>query len=472
MNITQLKQLIREGESQHVEFKKSTAQIKAAFTTVCAFLNDTGGIVVFGAKDNGELIGQQIADKTKLEIAHEIKKIEPNAHITVHYIPIENNRHMIVLEVPQGKHIPYVYEARPYERTQSSTAPMTQHRYEQLIVQRAYLNHNWVEFHTNEYSIDHLDHDEIKNTVAEGIQHNRISPETINYSIEQILINFNLIQNNALTNAAVVLFCKSTKKIFSRCEFKMARFRGLDKIDGFIDNQMETGNTFQLIQLAHHFANRHLPIAGFFEPGKLARIDQPAVPQLALREALINAFCHRNYNERSASPHLAIYDDRLEIWNPGALPPGITLEQLKKPHHSFPRNELIANVFYKRGWIEKWGTGTTRMVEFCKKNNTPEPTFSEEFHGFSVVFSFKEAMNSGITINSSTAIHQLTSRQQEILNLLNKSEAMSANNIIDKLEMPPAPRTLRDDLMCLKKNGLIDSKGHAKKTIWFKIKPT
>ena len=199
---------------------------------------------------------------------------------------------------------------------------------------------------------------------------------------------------------------------------------------------------------------------------------QPAVPQLALREALINAFCHRNYNERSASPHLAIYDDRLEIWNPGALPPGITLEQLKKPHHSFPRNELIANVFYKRGWIEKWGTGTTRMVEFCKKNNTPEPTFSEEFHGFSVVFSFKEAMNSGITINSSTAIHQLTSRQQEILNLLNKSEAMSANNIIDKLEMPPAPRTLRDDLMCLKKNGLIDSKGHAKKTIWFKIKPT
>ncbi len=470
MNITQLKQLVREGESQHVEFKRSTAQIKAAFTTVCAFLNDTGGIVVFGAKDDGELIGQQVADKTKLEIAHEIKKIEPNTQITVHYIPIENNRHIIVLEVPQGKHIPYVFEARPYERTQSSTAPMTQHRYEQLIVQRAYLNHNWVEFHTNKYSIDHLNQDEIRNTVAEGIQHNRISPETLNYSIEQILINFNLIQNDSLTNAAVVLFCKSTKKIFSRCEFKMARFRGLDKIDGFIDNQMDTGNIFQLIQLAHHFANRHLPIASFFEPGKLARIDQPAVPQLALREALINAFCHRNYNESSASPHLAIYDDRLEIWNPGALPPGITLKQLKKPHHSFPRNELIANVFYKRGWIEKWGTGTTRMVEFCKKNNTPEPTFSEEFHGFSVVFSFKEPMHSAIQIQKRSSKDLLNFRQQEILEILGKTENMAASAIKQQLKEPPSDRTLRYELANLKEKGIIGSSGSTKTTVWFIVK--
>ena len=386
MNITQLKQLVREGESQHVEFKRSTAQIKAAFTTVCAFLNDTGGIVVFGAKDDGELIGQQVADKTKLEIAHEIKKIEPNTQITVHYIPIENNRHIIVLEVPQGKHIPYVFEARPYERTQSSTAPMTQHRYEQLIVQRAYLNHNWVEFHTNKYSIDHLNQDEIRNTVAEGIQHNRISPETLNYSIEQILINFNLIQNDSLTNAAVVLFCKSTKKIFSRCEFKMARFRGLDKIDGFIDNQMDTGNIFQLIQLAHHFANRHLPIASFFEPGKLARIDQPAVPQLALREALINAFCHRNYNESSASPHLAIYDDRLEIWNPGALPPGITLKQLKNHITLFHEMNSSRMCFTKEVGLKNGELAPLAWLSFAKKTIHRNQHFQKSFMAFLLYF--------------------------------------------------------------------------------------
>ena len=121
MNITQLKQRIHNGESHQVEFKRSTTQIKAAFTTVCAFLNCDGGIVVFGAKDNGELIGQQVADKTRLDLANEIKKIEPNVQISVHYIPVENGQQVIVLEVPQGKHAPYVYDARPYERVQSST---------------------------------------------------------------------------------------------------------------------------------------------------------------------------------------------------------------------------------------------------------------------------------------------------------------------------------------------------------------
>ena len=472
MNITQLKQLVRDGESQHVEFKKSTAQIKPAFNTVCAFLNGTGGIIIFGAKDNGEFIGQQVTDKTKLEIAHEIKKIEPNEQITVNYLPVTDNLQVIVLEVPQGKHIPYAYNARPYERTESSTSLMTQHRYEQLIVQRAYLNHNWVEFLTNEYNIDDLDYDEIRNTVAEGIKYNRISPETTNYSIEQILTNFDLIQNNVLTNAAVVLFCKKTKKIFSRCEIKMARFRGADKLGGFIDNQWEQGNAFHLIQLAHHFANRHLPIASFFEPGKLERIDQPAVPQLALREALINAFCHRNYNERSASPHLAIYDDRLEIWNPGSLPSGITLEQLKKPHHSFQRNELIANVFYKRGWIEKWGTGTTRMVEYCKSNTTPEPEFSEEFYGFSVVFPFKDVMHTTpvTTPFHSTVQDQLSQRQKEIVSILETGGTMSLKEIFNKLDNPPAERTFREDMTTLKRLKIINSSGLSRATKWQLIK--
>lgn len=95
--------------------------------------------------------------------------------------------------------------------------------------------------------------------------------------------------------------------------------------------------------------------------------------------------------------------------------------------------------------------------------------FSESSGGFSVIFPFKESMNSGVAINLPLAV-QLTPRQEEILNLLRNTEAMSANAILEKLEIPPAPRTLRDDLIYLKKNGLIDSRGHAKRTIWFKMK--
>ncbi|HAT9314953.1 TPA: transcriptional regulator [Legionella pneumophila subsp. pneumophila] len=470
MNIDQVKQIVSQGESECLEFKSSSTQLKAALETVCAFLNLKGGRVILGVKDNGTLIGQNVSDHTKQEIAKEIRKIEPNAPIDIHYIPLNNEQQIIILEVPEGKHIPYTYDGRPFERITSTTSRMTQHHYEQLIIKRNYLNHFWEKCLTDEYTIDDLDHQEIKKTVEDGIRKNRISSEAVHDSIEQTLKNFKLIVGDRLTHAAVALYTKDPEKIFARCEIKMARFRGRGKLEGFLDNQMERGNAFQLVALASHFALRHLPIASYFEPGKLQRIDQPAVPQLAFREALINAFCHRDYNIYSATPSLAIYDDRLEIWSPGGLLPEVKLDQLKKPHSSFQRNDLIANVFYKRGWIEKWGTGTTRMLDYCRENNTPEPEFSEYSSGFSVVFPFKEPMNTGITIKSPPQKIELTQRQEEVLRLLSNHVSMSANEILQNLNDPPAPRTLRDDLMYLKQSGLIYSEGHAKKTIWFIVK--
>ena len=127
-------------------------------------------------------------------------------------------------------------------------------------------------------------------------------------------------------------------------------------------------------------------------------------------------------------------------------------------------------MFYKRGWIEKWGTGTTRMVEFCKTNNTPEPTFSEEFHGFSVVFSFKEPMNSAIQIQKRSSKDQLSFRQQEILEILDKTENMAASAIKQQLKASPSDRTLRYELAKLKEKGIIGSSGSTKTTVWFIVK--
>jgi ATP-dependent DNA helicase RecG len=464
MNIDQLRQLANKGESDHLEFKISTSQLKSAFETVCAFLNLKGGFILFGVKNNGELIGQNVSDNTKQELANEFRKIEPNVFIDIHYLHLNNEKQIIVLEVPEGKHVPYTYDGRSFERTTSTTSRMTQHRLEQMI-KRNYLNHDWEEHLTDEFIIDDLDHQEIISTIKEGINKNRISPEAIGYSIEQILDNFKLIKDGRLTNAAVVLFAKNPQKIFSRCEIKMARFRGRTKVEGFIDNQWEKGNAFQLITLAHHFANRHLPIAGYFVPGKLQRIDEPAVPQLALREALINAFCHKDYNVRSTTS-LAIYDDRLELWSPGGLLPEIKIEQLKGPHNSYPRNELIADVFYKRGWIEKWGTGTTRMIEYCRANNTPEPEFNDSSNGFSVTFSFKEAMNTGV---SSEPTIDLTLRQMEIVAVLKNAEELSLKEIKEQLPVSLAESTIRENLNHLKTKGIVTTRGQARLTKWLLI---
>src|SRR3990167_2284671 len=326
---------------------------------------------------------------------------------------------------------------------------MTQHRYEQLMVHRGQLNHSWEKQPANGYDINDLDHEEIRRTIKEGVDKNRIGVEVLNYDISHILTKLKLLQNGYLINAAVVLYAKNISPNYSNCMIRMARFRGTDKLGDFIDNQRVSGNAFRLSAAAHDFTERHLPIASYFEPNKMQRIDQPAIPALALREALINAISHRDYATGSTTISLAIFDDRLEIWNAGELPPRLKIEDLKKQHESYPRNETIATIFYNRGWVENWGTGTVRIANYCKTNGTPEPDFQEYSGGFSVIFRFKEAMN---TIKSFESLQrEFTSRQKEIITILGLQNEMSLKEIIQQLQKPPADRTIREDLTALKK---------------------
>ncbi len=472
MNIEQLQQLVGRGESDRLEFKKSTTQMKPAFETLCAFLNGGGGVILFGVTDNGQIVGQHVGDKTKQELARELSKIEPKPSPEIQYIDIGQDKQVIVIDVLPGTHMPYVYDGRPFEKNQSTTERMSQHGYERLIIQRNQLNHSWEEFPASDYALDDLDHEEIRRTIKEGVEKNRIGIEVLNYSIEQILINLKLMKNSQLTNAAVVLYAKDPEKIFSRCAIKMARFRGVDKLGGFIDNQWETGNAFQLISIAHQFASRHLPIAGFFEADNWQRIDQPAVPALALREALINSICHRDYTVRSTTNSLAIFDNRMELWNVGVLPSELKIENLKQPHNSFQRNEIIAHVFYKRGWIEKWGTGTIRMMDYCKKNGTPDPEFEEYSGGFAVTFPFKEAMNSVLKQPQEIQVAGVTftQRQKDIIQALQENIEMSTSQLSEYLENSPPIRTLRYDLAKLKNEGLVDNRRVPGSSVWFLLK--
>jgi len=191
-----------------------------------------------------------------------------------------------------------------------------------------------------------------------------MSTELLDNDIEQQLTHLNLLKNDRLNNAAIVLYAKNVEPQYSQCMIKMIRYRGTDTHGGFFDNQCVYGNAFQTIRAAHNFANRHLPIASFFKPDKWQRIDQPAVPQLALREALTNAIIHRDYTYDSLAISLTIFDDRLIVLNTGELPQTLSLHDLKTNHESFPNNITIANVFYQRGWTQSWGTGTVRMADF------------------------------------------------------------------------------------------------------------
>lgn len=186
---------------------------------------------------------------------------------------------------------------------------------------------------------------------------------------------------------------------------------------------------------------------------------------LAIREALVNAVCHKNYADRAGYISIAISDENLEIWNNGTLPSVLKIENLKQKHDSILRNELIAKIFYLRGYIEAWGTGTTKMIDLCKNELIPVPRFSERTGGFSVMFKFAEPLGSSIIQKTS----KLTSRQNEILRLLEKSPLTSVQ-IAAKLPSSPKIRIVQIDLKKLEIAGMIKREGGSRATNWQKIK--
>lgn len=462
MNISHIRQIASQGESATVEFKKSTAQLQRVFETVCAFLNSGGGTILIGVTDKGQVIGQEISDSTQQSIAHEVSKLEPPALVDIKYILLneESRCRVISLTVSPGPYAPYTYEGRAFQRNQTTTIRMTQHRYEQMIIERDHLNHPWEQSFAEDYTLQDLDQEEIRRTIDQAIRANRLPTIAIQAPLEETLANLGLLRHNKLLNAAVVLFSRKITGLYLQCGLRLACFKGKSTLGDFLDNKQIEGNAFYLLEEAETFLRRHLSIASTFRKDSFERIDKPALPSLALREALINALCHRDYSFDAPTSSLAIFDDRVEIWNYGGLPKGVALEDLKKPHISKPRNKLIADIFYKRNFIEKWGTGTTRIIQLCKESAIPEPIFVEFGCGLTVIFPFTENFEAETSFS-------LNKRQKEILQVLSNTEELSLQAIAKKMVEASSTRTLRRDLAFLRDLHLVECRGRGPYASWF-----
>jgi len=388
MNLSELEKLVGGGESGRVEFKRSTGQRTQGAKAVCAMLNGAGGFVLFGVSDKGKLAGQAVSESTLNEIANELAKIEPPAFPDTEAVPIGGDRSVVVLRVPGGGG-PYTYDGRPYVRSAATTRIMPQRQYERLLLERMHASRRWENQLAHGLTIKDLDRTEIVRTVDEAIRRQRLEDPGAR-GVRNLLAGFGLIEKGELLNAAVVLFCKRERLMphYPQCALRMARFRGTDKSE-FLDNRQEQGNAFDLLQRAQRFFRDHLPVAGRVLPNVFERVDDPLYPPAALREALANALCHRDYSIPGGAVSIAIYDDRLEVASTGSLPFDLTPEDLLRPHTSRPWNPLIAQVFYRRGLIEAWGRGTLKMRDLTEAAGLPAPEF--DCHSGEVLVRFRRS---------------------------------------------------------------------------------
>jgi len=200
---------------------------------------------------------------------------------------------------------------------------------------------------------------------------------------QEVLEKLGLSEGGKVTWAAILLFGKEPQKPLLQAASHCGRFR-MDKTQIIDDLIIETDLISQVDEVMK-FITRNIRVE-YKIVGQPQRKELWEYPLEALREAIINAIVHRDYTVPS-NVQVEIYDDRVEIWNPGNLLPGITIEDLyKKEHKSVIRNRQIAQVFYDIGYIEKYGSGTIKIIELCKQHDIPLPDFKEITGGFLVSF--------------------------------------------------------------------------------------
>lgn len=202
--------------------------------------------------------------------------------------------------------------------------------------------------------------------------------------VKDVFIHLNLLKSGKLTNAAVLLFGKKPDKFFLQAEVKCLHLHGVEIEKPFESYHIFKGTIFEQIDNALGFVLDRLKRPVIPDPGKAATLRPFEIPEFVIREAIVNAVAHRDYNS-SASVQVNVFIDRIEIWNPGKLPPQLTVESLKLPHPSFPHNPLICEPFYLARYIERAGSGTIEMIKQCRKNNLPEPEFMQKMGHFITV---------------------------------------------------------------------------------------
>ena len=383
MDITELKKLVEAGEHETFEYKESTGQRVDACETLCAFLNGDGGMVVFGVTRKGKLTGQLVSDETRRNLLEVFDKFEPAADIETEWVRVDETHQAIVCRVTRRNVRPYVYDGRPYKRVQSSTTVMTQEEYNRMLSERGGFISDW-ELQSNPHAtMDDINADEVLRTAKMAVSVGRLDASVDITDPKVILKKFRLMDHDRPMNGAMVLFGKDLT-YYPQCYLKAAKFAGTTK-EVFDDVGIhECGNFFELFDKAMAFCFKHLKLRGEVK-GKY-REEMLEVPADALRESVINAMAHRLYTSVGGSVSIAIYDDRVEISNPGNFPPELPLEKIREDHGSFPRNPRIADVLFRRKTIEAWGRGINLIYSACVREGKPLPTITCDGHSVKTVY--------------------------------------------------------------------------------------
>lgn len=378
---------------EKVEFKKAKSWLK----TISAFSNTQGGLLIFGVEDKTrEIKGIDNIEETSEKISKMINdRISPRPNFEIR-TETKCDKDILIVEVTAGPTPPYYCcsegNKEVFIRSGESTIIAAQNELSNLILKGKNITYDQIE---TEYKI---------NDVSFTLLDATFKDETGNdINKEKDYISFGLIKNGNLTNAGLLL---ADQSLLKQSRVICTKWNGLEKgtIGEAIDDKEYTGSIISILKNVETFIINNSKKSWQIEG--MQRVEKEEYPLKAVREVIVNALMHRDYQIIGSEIHIDMYDDRLEIVSPGGMYDGSFIQELDiKRVPSMRRNVVIADVFTRLHYMDRRGSGLSRILneynDFDKK-----PKFYSTNSSFSVIFPNKGYQKNNIDIKEKSEVKE------------------------------------------------------------------
>lgn len=365
-----LEELLAKEEGKILEFKENTKSLPKIIQTIVAFANTAGGTLIIGVKDKTkEVIGLTNILEEEERIANAIADSVSPLLIPSLQLYTWRDRDLLLISVPHSFG-PYYIKSKGVEEGTYIRFGSTNRLADGttiLEIQRL-KEHKYFDEQPNfDCAVSEINFDLAKELFG------KISKKLTDRTAKSLGL---IVQHHAKelpSNGAVLLFADHYREFFPDAIIRLGRFLGIDKSQ-ILDQQDLEIPISKALEPIITFIRRHTSLAAEIE--EMRRKDIPQYPPAVVREAVINALLHTDYSIKGSSIQVAIFDDRIEITNPGCLPFGLSFEAALSGISQL-RNRVIGRVFRELNLIEQWGSGLGRMINICEQQGIPLPRFEE-----------------------------------------------------------------------------------------------
>jgi ATP-dependent DNA helicase RecG len=414
MNEQILSNLIALGEGFTTEFKRKS--ISNLGREICAFANATGGIILIGVDDDGEIVGVGKHNELKSRVQSIARSAEPPIAVDV-----ERIGDVLCITVPEQHSKPYSFSGKFFIREGATSQQMGRSEIREFFFKEGLIHFD--ETPCTNYDLKRDLSPQIWNRF---IQHARL-PEGVDPS--STLDNLHLTKDGKMTHAGAWLLCNDITGYTLQAHVTCAIFRGTTKTY-ILDRKDFSSDLYTIYEDVIGYLQAKLNTA--LIPHARGRDERLELPEDALREALVNAIAHRDYRS-TANVQVYIFHDRVEIVTPGGLPAGMREEDLGIK--SVPRNPLLFGMFYRMGMVEQVGSGIKRIREMCRDYGVPEPVL--EVSETWVTTTFKRPIEEVTQHVTPQVTQHVTPQVRKVVSVLqgeqSRGELMESLNLKDRM---------------------------------------